>query len=310
MPKEFLTYQQQLEKLKSSGLTIEDEKVCCRVLADIGYFPVVNGYQSFFRDPSTRVYYKDATFGAILALYEFDADLRGIMLDALLKVEAKTRSALAYEFCATFGDSQEKYLDAQCYSSSNGAKRVLPKLLNMLGYIANKDTSHEYLVYYRKTYRNVPLWVTVNAMTFGQISKMLSSLRDSEKARIAKRFGIKNPKELSSFIRVLALYRNVCAHGERLFSHRCHVGISDTPLHSKLGIEKNGPDYSCGKVDVFSAVIALRYLLRKDEFKAFKASLVKCVNGYLSTSGSIGEKRLLEAMGFPAEWMKIARYKI
>lgn len=56
MPKEFLTHQQQMEKLRSSGLAIEDEEACCRILADIGYFPVVNGYQSFFRDPSTRVY--------------------------------------------------------------------------------------------------------------------------------------------------------------------------------------------------------------------------------------------------------------
>ena len=76
------------------------------------------------------------------------------------------------------------------------------------------------------------------------------------------------------------------------------------------GIEKIGPDYACGKVDVFSAVIALRYLLRDDEFKAFKAKLVKCVNGYLSSDESIGEERLLEAMGFPAEWKKITRYKL
>ena len=47
MPKEFLTYQQQMETLRSSGLRIEDEEACRRVLADIGYFPVVNGYQSF-----------------------------------------------------------------------------------------------------------------------------------------------------------------------------------------------------------------------------------------------------------------------
>ena len=85
MPKEFLTYKQQMEKLRSSGLRIEDEEVCRRVLADIGYFLVVNGYQSFFRDPSTRVYREGATFGDILALYEFDVELREIMLDALLK---------------------------------------------------------------------------------------------------------------------------------------------------------------------------------------------------------------------------------
>lgn len=109
---------------------------------------------------------------------------------------------------------------------------------------------------------------------------------------------------------MLALFRNVCAHGERLFSHRCHVEIPDTALHAKLSIEKIGPDYVCGKVDVFSAVITLRYLLRDDEFKTFKAKLFKCVNGYLSLDESIGEERLLEAMGFPAEWKKITRYKI
>ena len=32
------------------------------------------------------------------------------MLDALLKVETKIRSALAYEFCAAYGDPQGKYL--------------------------------------------------------------------------------------------------------------------------------------------------------------------------------------------------------
>lgn len=74
----------------------------------------------------------------------------------------------------------------------------------MLDHIANKDTSHEYLAYYRRAYKNVPLWVAVNAMTFGQTSKMLTALRESEKAKIAKRFGVGNPKELSSFIRVLA----------------------------------------------------------------------------------------------------------
>lgn len=56
---------------------------CCRLLADIGYFPVVNGCQSFFRDPSTRVYREGATFRDILALCKFDVELREIMLGAL-----------------------------------------------------------------------------------------------------------------------------------------------------------------------------------------------------------------------------------
>lgn len=49
-------------------------------------------------------------FWDIPALYEFDVEPREIMLDALLKVETKIRSALAYEFCAAYGDPQGKYL--------------------------------------------------------------------------------------------------------------------------------------------------------------------------------------------------------
>lgn len=109
MPKEFLTYQQQMEKLRSSGLAIEGEEACCRVLADIGYFSVVNGYHRFPR-PEHPGIPRRRHFGDILALYEFDVELREIMLDALFKAEVKIGSALAYEFCAAYGESQGKYL--------------------------------------------------------------------------------------------------------------------------------------------------------------------------------------------------------
>lgn len=61
------------------------------------------------------------------ALYEFDVELREIMLDALLKVEVKIRSAVAYEFCAAYGESQSKYLDARCYAASKGSKQRSPE---------------------------------------------------------------------------------------------------------------------------------------------------------------------------------------
>lgn len=49
------------------------------------------------------------------------------MLDALLKVEVKIRSAVAYEFCAAYGESQSKYLDARCYAASKGLEARSPE---------------------------------------------------------------------------------------------------------------------------------------------------------------------------------------
>ncbi len=299
-----------MAKLRCSGLEIADEAACEKVLRDIGYFPVVNGYQSFFRDLSTRVYCAGTTFDDIVALYRFDAEARGIVLTALLSVETRLRSVLAYEFCKAHGHEQQAYLEVSCYSSSRAARRIIPKLLRTLSFIANDSTSHEYLSHYRKKYGNVPLWVAVNAMTFGQLSKMYVALCDGDKSRIAKGFGVVRAKELGQFIRVLALFRNVCAHGERLFSRRCHVEIPDTPLHGKLGIPRVGPDYASGKKDLFAVVVALKYLLSNEEFKKFNASLAKCISSYISSEESIGEGALLGAMGFPLHWEKIARYEL
>lgn len=54
----------------------------------------------------------------------------------------------------------------------------------MLSNMANVNTDHSYLVYQRNKYQNIPLWILVNTLTFGQISKMFTFL--PQKLRITK----------------------------------------------------------------------------------------------------------------------------
>ena len=88
-----------------------------------------------------------------------------------------------------------------------------------------------------------------------------------------QRFDNVTERELHQFINVLARCRNVCAHGERLFSFKINETIPDTLLHKKLKIQVVNNHYVCGKQDLFAVVIALRYLISNDEFKHFKATL-------------------------------------
>lgn len=67
--------------------------------------------------------------------------------------------------------------------------------------------------------------------------------------------------------RAKVFFRNICAHGERLYSYKTKNAIPDFPIHDKLGIIKKGKQYECGKHDLFAVVIALRYLLPKNLFK-------------------------------------------
>ena len=106
------------------------------------------------------------------------------------------------------------------------------------------------------------------------------------------------------------LYRNVCAHNERLFSHKVYSEILDTTLHRKLNVKKIGNQYEVGKRDLFLIVIALRYLLTKEDFITFKKKINNLLRGYLSNNRPIGKTELLKKMSFPENWGKITRYKI
>lgn len=210
MSKPFLTYQQQLQKLiTEKHLIISNTAFAEQKLRDIGYFTLIGGYKTPFQDPATRHYRPGTTFEDVYALYQFDNDLRELVLHHLNLVERKLRSLT-----------------------------------------------------------------------------------------------------LEQHLKVLVLYRNVCAHNERLFSHRIYSEIPDTILHQKLKIPQKGSQYKMGKRDLFSVVIALRYLLPRSDFLLFKQKLSRSISKFLKKSLRITEQQLLDMMGFPENWKQITRYKL
>ena len=104
--------------------------------------------------------------------------------------------------------------------------------------------------------------------------------------------------------------RNACSHGDRLFTYKTVDQILDTPLHAKLTIPRKGNQYRYGKQDLFSVVIAFRYLLPNKEFVTFKKRLVREVTKLNKKLIHITEPELLEQMGFPPNWKNITRYRL
>ena len=111
------------------------------------------------------------------------------------------------------------------------------------------------------------------SFTFGQVSKMFQYITNDVQYKISQKFEHITERELHQFITVLARCRNVCAHGERLFSFRIHETIPNTLLHKKLQISQKNGNYLYGKQDLFAVVIALRYLIGAEDFKVFKSDL-------------------------------------
>lgn len=310
MSKPFITYTEQIEKLKNEkNLIVSDSDFATEALQNIGYYGLIGGYKHPFIDIHTRKYLSGVCFEDIFALYEFDEELRGVFFKYLCRVERRVRSSISYYFCKKHGVDQEAYLNPDNYSGLSKNKKGILKLVKMLEVMANQNKDHEYLVYQRNKYHNVPLWVIMNTLTFGQISKMFEFLPQNMQGMICRDFGNVQKNEMIKYLKVLTLYRNVCAHNERLFSYHTYIDIPDTLVHKKLGIVKNGSKYIYGKNDLFSVVISFRYLLPPKDFLKLKKQIVCVFKNYEKQNSNLKRESLFEYMGFPENWKDITKFR-
>jgi len=309
--KPFLSYTQQMDKLEhDKNLVIADRNYAETVLKRLSYFALISGYKKLYMNLTTRKYKDDTTFEEIVALYRLDENLRGLSLKYLLQIEQAMRSMLSYYFTEKHGDIQTAYLSPQNYDNSPRKKQALSTLLGVLKTLALNSTDYPYINHHRNKHKNVPLWVLAKVLTFGNISKLYQFFTQDIKVKVSKNYVSVNEKELVQYLKVLTKFRNVCAHNDRLFSFTTKDDIPDTVIHAKLGIAKKGSQYVYGKNDLFSLVIAFRYLLEKEEFILFKRMLNKEIVNFISKTTHISYNELLHEMGFPINWTKISAYKI
>ncbi|MBR6682953.1 MAG: Abi family protein [Firmicutes bacterium] len=310
MQKKFLSFEDQIKYLKDNkNLLISDFSNAQLILEKYGYFSLIGGYKTPFKNPTTQKYKDGTKFEDILHLYLFDENLRALFLKHLLQIERHIRSLLSYYFTEKYGKHQQHYLSPCNFTQNPKYKTDVNRLILTLHHLATKNSDYPYINHQRNKYHNVPLWVLVNGLTFGSLSKFYSYLTSDLQSKVAKHYTSVNRKQLEQYLSVLTKFRNVCAHNERLFSYKTRNDIPDTLLHQKLCIEKKGTQYSCGKHDLFSLVIAFRYLLDDIDFRLFKTQLNVLIRKYLSSSSTLSPQELYDYMGFPVNWTNITRYK-
>lgn len=311
MGKAFFTYEQQLYKLQSEKeLTISDPSYALKTLELLSYYSLIGGYKDLFKHPASKKYLRGVTFEELVAFYKFDEELRTLFLKYILHVERHIKSMLSYHFCEKYGENQSAYLDINNYNLKHKNKYDIYRLVRTLNDTISLPTHYAYIKHHITTYSNVPLWVAMNALTFGQVSKMYQYSSSDIRTKISSNFDNISEKQLHQLIRIIASCRNVCAHGERLYSFHVKENIPNMPLHSKLGISIKNEHYICGTSDLFAVVVSLRYLLDHNEFKIFKQQLNRIVKNVFDDCPHLSQALLYKEMGFPQNWHSITRYKI
>lgn len=80
MSKSFLFFEDQIDHLENEkNLIISDHDHAIKMLKQIGYFSLIDGYKTPFKNPTTKKHYDGTTLEDIVALYQLDASLRELV---------------------------------------------------------------------------------------------------------------------------------------------------------------------------------------------------------------------------------------
>lgn len=108
--KEFKTTEEQIELLKSRGLTVNDYQASKSFLLRNNYYRV-SGYSLTLRNHD--VFYAGVSFQNIVDIYQFDHEMRHILLKYLEIIETAVKSVFAYEFSKSY--TSLGYLDSSLF---------------------------------------------------------------------------------------------------------------------------------------------------------------------------------------------------
>lgn len=227
----YATPEQQIEKLKSQHLIIENEKLAKERLHRYGYTNLIKGY----RNPYTiivdgkREYRSGVSFEQIFSLYLLDKNLRNAMMASMLDLEECLKEAVSDVIAKTFGTDPADYLQYRNYKNKKKRKRrfslagILDSLKETLK--TDKDPIH----YYQETYGSVPPWILFKSVYLSTIINFIDLLKDTEQAAVAEMLYVPLPFLTVEKKRMLMMdtlflcqkYRNTAAHGGRIYDLNC-----------------------------------------------------------------------------------------
>lgn len=234
--KQWKSFEEQLQLLKSRGLLVDDEQAALDYLERIGYYRL-SGYWYSFRqqeelpgDTTKSTQRKDefirgSHFKDAVKLYVFDKKLRLLALDALERVELAVRVDIAHllgskdihahENIELFNGHFSKQIMKKGVSKGRTKHQVwLARYHDVL----RRARREPFVAHYNGKYGKLPIWVAVEVWDFGLMSKLYDGMKPSDKLVIANKYGAKDGLVFAGWLRSLNFIRNVSAHHSRLWN--------------------------------------------------------------------------------------------
>jgi abortive infection bacteriophage resistance protein len=212
------TIEEQIDKLKSRGLTITDTEKTKHYLSNISYYRL-RAYTYPFQNNEleNQPFVKKISFEEIISLYVFDRQLRLLIFNAIEKIEISFRTQIIYQYSLLHGSHW--HLKPELYNNSVYFAEQIASLQKEI------DRSNEtFIKHYKRKYTkptSPPSWMSLEVSSMGLLSKLFKNLKkDDTKNATARYYGLKDVDLFSNWMFCISILRNTCAHHGRVWNRR------------------------------------------------------------------------------------------
>lgn len=241
------TIDEQIDRLLSRGMIIDDYASACFYLQHLNYYRLGAYWLPFEEDHGTHTLRQGTRFSDVLNLYIFDRELRLIVLDAIERIEVSVRSHWAFHLSHRHGP--HAHLNSGLFDT-----RYWRKNLDKLSTEVHRS-DEVFIHHHLETYLEElpPAWAVCEVMTLGMLSRWYDSLKPYQTRRaIAATYGV-DEQVLKSWLHHLSLVRNVCAHHSRLWNREFTI----TPNLPRTKPSHLAAEFMGGSRSIYNTLIIL-----------------------------------------------------
>jgi abortive infection bacteriophage resistance protein len=242
-----LSHSEQIDLLISRDLMVSNREKAEKFLSQVNYYRL-SAYCLPF-EIKRHQFHSDVTFEQIRKLYEFDRRLRFLIDEALEVVEISIRATISYYLANKYGPfAHEK--DKIFFDKKRHAE-WLAKTHEETD--RSKETFVEHFKNKYEGFPQIPIWIAVEVISFGTLSKLYNNLLRSEQIYIAERIGF-HSSVLSSWLHTFTYIRNICAHHSRIWNRQLSIAMV---------VPKNNYWCSVNTKRIGSVIFAINNLMSK-----------------------------------------------
>lgn len=288
---------EQVEKLESKGLLIDNKKEAETFLQDVSYYRLrayTYPLQDNSEDGEHTFIREDITFDDIKNLYELDRDLRALVITAIARIEVSVRARITQIYSESTGDSHW-FLNENLYRCN---------FANLVDDIESEvDRSNEdFIKHYNNKYGEPdipPCWMTLEVVSFGTLSRLYQALKkDDNKKQVATSYGIADISVFENWLHALSNLRNCCAHHGRIWNRRFMVNMV-LPYNTSHPFFGRNDLNLIKRNKLFPLLSAIKFMFDSiDAANDFKGALIPLLSRKVRLLS-------LRDMGFPDNWEQL-----